>query len=936
MKKIIRLLLILTFVTIMLTLNANANQEETEFKARTYIDNPAEIYVPEVKQTMQVTGWYMSNDTQAQIKVYVDEEEVAIKKSERENRQDVLDSIKGYGGIEENPQPGYSLEIDISNVTSGIHTLKVQILSRTNQILATDTRKINVLTYKAKTYIDFPTEINTPKVKDILELSGWYMSEDIEAQLKVYIDNQEQSINSLEREKRQDVINAIKGYGTEAQNPQPGYTAQIDISKIKNGIHTVKTVIVSRNNEILATDTRTINVQNYKAKMYVENPKEWIETSISGDILTIGGWVMTDDINSKIKVYIDGKQQTIKEEIKEKRQDVIDAIKGYGTEEQNPTPGYLLKIDISNIKDGKHTIRVDIESIAGEVLASNTRNIDLKKYVAKIYIEKPLMWGTEKPVLNLGGWIMATDTEYTIDVYIDGKVKNFKNLIREERTDVINAIKGYGTQEQNPTPGFSMTVDAFDLSEGTHTIVVEVKAKSGETIASDFKYVTIEKYKARTYIDNPAEFSIKKVEGLLIVNGWVMSDDTNYQMKAYINGKEQEILDIERTERIDVLESVKGYGTKEQNLKPGYEFTLDLTNINDGIYELRVDVISITGEVIATNKRTIENDKYIAKGTLEIPKQLGQFKQKLTVSGWVMTTDTQATINVYINNKKQEILNLNRIEREDVIKVINGYGGIELNPTPGYEAEIDISKFEDGKYEFKIEVVSRENEIMYSESKIVVIYNKYDVGIDVSKHNGNIDWKQVKNSGIDFAIIRAGFRGYGTEGTLNEDTLFVQNMQGAISNGIEVGVYFYSQAINEEEAVQEAEMTIRMIKDNGFANDITFPVIIDCEASSGRGDKISVEQRTQNIIAFCEKIKQEGYKPMLYSNKNWLEEYIDTSKLSEYDIWLAHYTGTTDPVNNPSSYKGTYHIWQYTSSGSVPGISTNVDINIAYKKYFKN
>lgn len=936
MKKIIRLLLILTYVTIILTLKVNANQEKIEFKARTYIDDPAEIYTPEVKQTMQITGWYMSNDTQAQIKVYVDDKEVMIKKIERENRQDVLDSIKGYGGIQENPQPGYTLEIDISDVTSGIHNLKVEILSRTNQILATDTRKINVQTYKAKTYIDFPTEVNTPEVKDILELSGWYMTEDTQAQLKVYIDNQEQIVKDLIREERQDVINAIKGYGTEEQNPTPGYIAQIDISKIKNGIHTIKTVIVSRNNEILAADTRKINVQNYKAKMYVENPKEWIETSISGDILTIGGWVMTDDINSKIKVYIDGKQQTIKEENREKRQDVIDAIKGYGTQEQNPTPGYLLEIDVSDINDGKHTIRVDIESIAGEVLTSNTRNINLKKYDAKIYIEKPIMWGVEKPTLNLGGWIMSTDTESTINVYIDGKERTFKDLIREEREDVINAIKGYGTQEENKTPGFSMIVEAFDLSEGTHTLTIQIKSKYGEIIASDSKSIIIEKYRARIYIDDPAELSIKTVDGLLTVSGWVMSDDTNSQIKAYINGNEYEILDVIREERPDVINAIKGCGTQEQNSKPGYTFTLDLNNTNDGIYDLRVDVISITGEVIATNTRKIENNKYKTYGTLEVPKQLGQFKQKLIFSGWIMTTDIEATINVYINNQKQDIVNLKRIEREDVIKVINGYGGIELNPTPGYEAEVNISNFEDGKYDFKIEVVSRENEIMYSENRTIVIYNKYNVGIDVSKHNGTIDWKQVKNSGIDFAIIRAGFRGYGTEGTLNEDPLFVQNMNGAISNGIEVGVYFYSQAINEIEAIQEAEMTIRMIKDNGFGNDITFPVIIDCEASSGRGDDISKEQRTKNIIAFCERIKQEGYKPMLYSNKNWLEEYIDMSKLAEYDIWLAHYTGTTDPVNNPSSYKGTYHIWQYTSSGSVPGINTNVDINIAYKKYFKN
>ena len=155
-------------------------------------------------------------------------------------------------------------------------------------------------------------------------------------------------------------------------------------------------------------------------------------------------------------------------------------------------------------------------------------------------------------------------------------------------------------------------------------------------------------------------------------------------------------------------------------------------------------------------------------------------------------------------------------------------------------------------------------------------------------------------------------------------------MKGAIANGIDVGVYFYSQAINEAEAIGEAEMTLRIIRDNGFAKNITLPIVIDTEESSGRADNISKVQRTKIVKAFCNRIQQAGYTPMLYSNPYWLDEKLNMSELSQYDLWLAHYTGTNDPLNNPSNYKGNYRIWQYTSTGRVEGINGDVDLNIRY------
>ena len=206
------------------------------------------------------------------------------------------------------------------------------------------------------------------------------------------------------------------------------------------------------------------------------------------------------------------------------------------------------------------------------------------------------------------------------------------------------------------------------------------------------------------------------------------------------------------------------------------------------------------------------------------------------------------------------------------------------------------------------------------------------MGIDVSRWQKNIDWTKVAKAGVDFAMIRVGFRGYGEEGTLNADTTFVNNIKGASSNGINCGVYFFSQAINYNEGVEEANWVLNQIK--GYK--ITYPIAIDTEWSSsetrtGRADVISKEDRTAAMKGFCETIKKAGYKPMIYGSKYWFDDMLNMSELSSYDVWLAHYVSGAPSVT--SDYKGKYTMWQYTSTGIVSGIDVDVDLDICYKKY---
>lgn len=205
-----------------------------------------------------------------------------------------------------------------------------------------------------------------------------------------------------------------------------------------------------------------------------------------------------------------------------------------------------------------------------------------------------------------------------------------------------------------------------------------------------------------------------------------------------------------------------------------------------------------------------------------------------------------------------------------------------------------------------------------------LITRERSIGIDVSKWQGEIDWEKVANSGvgIDFAIIRCGYRGI-SSGDLIEDPYFKKNIEGAIKNGIKVGVYFYSQAITKAEAIEEASMALELVK--GY--NLQLPIYIDTEGSGGRGDTISKSERTEILKTFCEVIKNAGFKPGVYSGRYWYNNHVITSKIEQYHIWVAQY-------NDVCEYEGRYDIWQYTSSGSVPGINGKVDMNIAYRVYY--
>lgn len=195
-------------------------------------------------------------------------------------------------------------------------------------------------------------------------------------------------------------------------------------------------------------------------------------------------------------------------------------------------------------------------------------------------------------------------------------------------------------------------------------------------------------------------------------------------------------------------------------------------------------------------------------------------------------------------------------------------------------------------------------------------------GIDVSKYNTKVDWNKVSSDDISFIFARAGFRGYGSGDIIDDDT-FEGHVKGARQAGIDVGVYFFTQAVNAKEGREEAEYVLDRIK----GMNITYPIAIDVEKvnnSSARAENISMEDRTQAVIAFCERIKEAGYTPMVYGNVKCFMSMLDMTQLEEYEKWFAYY-------DTEMYFPYEVRCWQYSEKGKISGIKGDVDLNIWFE-----
>ena len=324
--------------------------------------------------------------------------------------------------------------------------------------------------------------------------------------------------------------------------------------------------------------------------------------------------------------------------------------------------------------------------------------------------------------------------------------------------------------------------------------------------------------------------------------------------------------------------------------------------------DIRVKVVDDRGNVVSGHEFLVEVEDtgaYIDEdkdGIIRIPDlKPGDYRVSLHEQAGFQVPAEPAKVSV------KSIVSYTTID--DISYFVHSEADVDiLKDDTAHNEAVDEEDEDDSQYKALWEMEERDNAV--------------SLGIDVSKWNGEIDWDVVKAEGVDFAIIRCGYRG-SSSGWLVEDPYFFQNIQGAKRAGIKVGVYFFTQAIDFVEAVEEASMVITLLGDTK----LDFPIFIDTEgANGGRADNLDAATRTAVVNAFCQTIQNAGLEAGVYASRNWYLNRLNIDDLYGYKIWLAEYRET--PL-----YEGNYDLWQYTSSGSVAGIEGRVDLNVSYLGY---
>ena len=694
-------IIILIIVIISCQKIAIATTNTTSSTGKIRIDFPANGEKIQT-QEMTIVGWAMSDDSGSKIKIYIDGKP-QIAQIQRYERPDVIAGVAGYGGEVQNPNPGFEAKIDVTNQNTGEHEIKAQLLDSQNNLLFEYTRQvyINYVKQDGKIRIDFPANEEKIETQQI-EVVGWAMSTDKNSKIKIYIDGKLKDVQ-IQREQRPDVIEQIKGYGEETQNPKPGFRANISTKDITTGNHEIKAQLLDSQNNLLHEYTRKVNIENKaEGKIRIDFPAngEKIESSK----VKITGWAMCTDMKQKIKIYVDNDEITNLAITRLEREDVLSQVKEYGGRQTNIKPGFETIIDIKKYLVGSHQIKAQLIDSGNNVIYTYTREIQIDNPLkGKLHIDSPSSFnqGTiqvKDKILDISGWYLCNYENSNIEIYIDNQKINNLDITKNKRDDVLEKVPGYGGIITNPMPGFDIKLDVSSFSVGTHKLKCKLVLDTGEEILEKEQNLQIEK--GHFHIDSPTRtyWDLK----LLTIKGWMLSTDKNAQLKVLLNGQEVPITNIQRTERQDVLDSVNGYGGAQTNPKPGFECIVDLSKYTKGTYELSYRLEGDNDEIYEQKTKTINID-YTPRAEIFIDSPTSNdMIENINgrIKGWVMTNIKNPILEIYIDGRKIAT-KPTREKRDDVINEIIGYGGIENNPLPGFRVPRDFSTYTLGGHSVK-------------------------------------------------------------------------------------------------------------------------------------------------------------------------------------------------------------------------------------------
>ena len=467
-------------------------KKEISFVTRQYgtliwIDSPAQN--SKVKNKLNIQGWNLSEDVNREVTALIDNTDVT-QNLKFQQRDDVVKAVQGYGGVLTNKTPGFYGEIDVLNLDEGEHNLTIRVRDvETKKTIGEKIVKFFVKNYESLIWIDTPAVDST--VKNKVSINGWNLSEDAERTVKAYIDDKDVT-TQLKFQKRDDVVNAIQGYGGAKTNATPGFYGSVDVSGLKDGQHELKIVLEDKNTtKQLQTKKVQFKIKKYDSLIWIDSPVE----NVSGTTLSINGWNLSENSNREIEAYIDNKDVTTQLKF-QKRDDVVNAIQGYGGAKTNAMSGFYGVYDSSNLSDGTHKIKILLkDKITKEAYESNEKEFSLKKYDAYITIDYPQALTNNRDSMYIQGWQLSSLAERRIEVWINGDNVTDK-ISTYSRQDAVNAMKGkgYGDDTTNEYAGFSGTIDVRNYDSGDYILKVRVlSTKTNELLSATSRIIGINK-----------------------------------------------------------------------------------------------------------------------------------------------------------------------------------------------------------------------------------------------------------------------------------------------------------------------------------------------------------------------------------------------------------------------------------------------------------
>ena len=482
--------IIITLMLVLLAIVALSIGKEAKSNSSTllWVDTPGEDRV--VKDTLYINGWNLSEEADRYIKVTVDGEDFSVN-IKFEKRDDVLKSVSGFGGVETNATPGFYGNIDLKQYADGKHKLVISVRSKKNDHELAK-KEISFVTRQYGTLIWIDSPAQNSKVKNKLNIQGWNLSEDANREVTALIDNIDVTQN-LKFQQRDDVVKAVQGYGGVLTNKTPGFYGEIDVLNLDEGEHNL--TIRVRNVETRKTIGEKIVkffVKNYESLIWIDTPA--VDSTVKNKV-SINGWNLSEDAERIVKAYIDDKDVTTQLKF-QKRDDVVNAIQGYGGAKTNATPGFYGVYDSSNLSDGTHKIKILLkDKITKEVYESNEKEFSLKKYDAYITIDYPQAWTNNRDSMYIQGWQLSSLAERKIEVWINGDNVTDK-ISTYSRQDAVNAMKGkgYGDETTNEYAGFSGTIDIRNYDSGDYILKVRVlSTKTSELLSETSRIIGINK-----------------------------------------------------------------------------------------------------------------------------------------------------------------------------------------------------------------------------------------------------------------------------------------------------------------------------------------------------------------------------------------------------------------------------------------------------------